>query len=64
LGKLEAQLRAAEREFETIASERVADEKNRAEMVALLMHWRIHGKTRIGMRERAEAVDESETVER
>jgi hypothetical protein len=63
LAGFEVQLRAAEREFETIASERVADEKKRIEMVALLMHWRIHGKPRIGASGRSEAVDEKESVD-
>jgi len=54
MAELEAQLQAAVREFETIASERVADDRKRAEIVALLMRWRIHGKPRSGARDAAE----------
>jgi hypothetical protein len=42
--ELGAKLEHAHQEFETIASERIADEKKRAEMIGLMMQWRIHGK--------------------
>jgi methylase of polypeptide subunit release factors len=49
--ELEARLKAAETEFETLASERVAEEKKRAEIVAILRRWRIRGKASRGGRE-------------
>ncbi len=60
LEELESRLSAAEHEFETIASERVAEEKKRAEIVAMLMRWRIHGKPRRGLRQ--EPVDGDEAA--
>ena len=48
--ELELRLDTAQSEFETIASERVADEKKRAEIVALMMRWRVHGKRNMASR--------------
>jgi len=65
MAELESRLDTAQREFETIASERVADEKKRAEIVALMMRWRIHGRRSVvsqGSESKAAAIEEPKVV--
>jgi hypothetical protein len=42
--ELEERIEAAKREFATLAAERITDEKKRAEMIAILMQWRLQGR--------------------
>lgn len=50
LNELENRVAAARVEFETIASNRLSDEKAQAEIVGLMMQWFVHGKPAVGIR--------------
>ncbi len=50
LNELDNRAAAARIEFETIASNRLSDEKAQAEIVGLMMQWFVHGKPAVGTR--------------
>jgi Eco57I restriction-modification methylase len=50
LNELDKRATAARVEFETIASNRVSDEKAQAEIVGLMMQWFVQGKPAVGTR--------------
>lgn len=48
LAKLDTRIADARNEFETLASNRISDEKSQAEIVGLMVQWLVHGKPALG----------------
>jgi hypothetical protein len=53
--ELNSRLEAATVEFDTLASSRVSESKVRAEIVALMLRWLVHGKSSPGQRHEPES---------
>ncbi len=55
LDELNSRVEAATVEFDTLASSRVSDSKSKAEIVALMLGWLVHGKPAPGRRPEPES---------
>jgi hypothetical protein len=55
LDELNSRVEAATVEFDTLASSRVSDSKSKAEIVALMLGWLVHGRPAPGRRREPES---------